>query len=139
MQYSYSLKFTVSSLEFRVQISKVCFSIMRLAAPTWKLGTQNSKLFSFVLQRPDAHFVERPPNEKSGNHEENQRQYMSDHGTILALVRNRYRQLNCQQPKQRRELNDRIQSHRRSVLVGIADGVSYDGCVMQWSALLFQF
>ena len=47
-------------------------------------------------------------------------------------------QLNCEQTKQRGELDDRVHGDRRGILEWIADGIADDASCMQLGALLFE-
>src|ERR1700728_3584767 len=85
----------------------------------------------------DSHTVERTVDEEEGNEEEHQRQHIGDGCTLISGQCDR--QLDCQQTEEGGELDDRVQSNRRSVLEGVADGVADYGGVVQWSSLLLHF
>src|ERR1019366_4267128 len=76
------------------------------------------------LLRPDPHPIERTPDENDRKSKENGRQEVAHERTLVG--RQLDGELDGQEPEERRELDDRVQGHRRGVLEGIADGIAHD-------------
>src|SRR5712692_5826163 len=74
---------------------------------------------------PDAHRVERAPDENDGDGEEGGGEEPGEAGALLG--REPDGQLHREEPEERRELDDRAHRHGGRVLEGIADRVADDG------------
>src|SRR2546426_5150097 len=84
----------------------------------------------------DPHRVERAPDERQRDDEERPCEHQAQRGT--APGGQRYRQLDGEQAKQRRKLDDRIHSDRGGVLERIADRIAHNRGGVQLRAFLLQ-
>src|SRR5205814_5721081 len=100
----------------------------------YRLAREERRHLALLLL--DAHGVERTPDEGYRDGQEQSRESMRESGTLIARKRNC--ELHREQSKQRRELDDRIERHRRRVLERIADSITNDSRCVQISSFLLE-